>query len=110
MVSPVVKTRVEKRDFLVSFAVEGCLLVRLAPVAVEAGQGEILEHVFAALGQRHDVVNREADVLPALVGVTILAEGASAPPDSLPQVGGYLARHQPSSFWASARLRIRRLR
>jgi hypothetical protein len=50
MVAPPVLSWVEKMNGLSCFAVNGCLPVGFAAVAVEASQRQILERVFAAFG------------------------------------------------------------
>ena len=41
---------------------------------MKAGQGKIVEILTSALERRHDMIQGEAHILPALACVTILAE------------------------------------
>ena len=70
---------------------EGCVLSCIGvgrlnvptftPVAVKTGERKVLRLRQAAQTHRDDVVNRKGNVLPGLVGVTILAQRLCPPPD-----------------------------
>lgn len=47
-------------------------------VAVKAGQGQVLEMVFATFGDWSDMIYRKANVLPCLVGAAVLSQEVGA--------------------------------
>lgn len=60
------------------FGVNSRHMIGLAAIAVKTGQRQILDVVGAALCKRYDVIDGEANVLPLLIGVTVLTQTCGA--------------------------------
>lgn len=73
MLRPVIRAWIEERGLLLRGRVEDSQLVRLAAVAVEAGEREIIERIRAALDCRQQMIDREPDVLPTFIRVAVFA-------------------------------------
>src|SRR6185369_6096345 len=86
--------RIEQRKRLPCLSIECYLLVRFVAVAVEAGQGQVFEMVFAALGDWNDMIYREENVLPRFIGVAILTQKAGALTNLRLNRGGELMGHR----------------
>lgn len=63
---------------MLRLSIECYLLVRFVAVAVEAGQGEIFEIVFATFGDWNNMIYRKENVLPGFIGMAILTQKVGA--------------------------------
>jgi len=65
---------VKKQDFVSGRGVDNSLFVGLVAVAMKTSQRQVFQSITASLGGGQNVVNREGNQLPMLVGVTVLAQ------------------------------------
>ena len=68
--------RLEQGHFQPALWVRGRDETALVPITMEAGKGQIAQRICAASVERPNMVNREGHVLPAFVGVAVLAKSA----------------------------------